>query len=311
MSLDVSSKPVLGPEAYTKEWFDKRRNAIGASEAAAICGMSRWQQPLDVYKNKKDGEANRESDEMHRGKLLEPAVLDWYHGKVGGSIFSPPLLIHPVYDFICATPDALWSGEKIGKLPWSYSLDYIPVEAKTSGKGEGWGEEGTDDIPQEYIMQTQHQMAVTNADRCDVPVLSHNLKFKLYVVQRNQELIDSIIEASKEMMERVANNDPPEPNWSHPKTYELIRQVHGVSKGSIQLTDDASELWAEAERLTKESGRLKRAAEVNKAKVLHEMGENGIGHLVDGRHLIRKVVRREARQMKASEYVTLRCKKSL
>ena len=311
MSLSVNDNPIVGPEAYTDEWFEARRSSIGASEAAAICGMSRWQQPLDVYKTKQGASDTRESDEMHRGKLLEPAVLDWYQSKVGGYLFSPPLLIHPVHDFMCATPDALWTTQDIGNLPWSYSLDYIPIEAKTSGvKGE-WGEEGTDDIPQEYVMQTQHQMAVTGAERCDVPVLGHNLNFKLYVVKRNQELIDSIVEASREMMERVANNDPPEPNWTHPKTYELIRQVYGVSEGAVQLTEDASELWAEAERLVKESNRLKRGAELNKAKVLHEMGENGIGHLVDGRHLIRKVIKREARQMKASEYVTLRCKKSL
>ena len=307
----VYSIPTVGPEAYTDEWFEKRRSSIGASEAAAICGLSRWQQPLDVYKTKKGASDTKESDEMHRGKLLEPAVLEWYHGKVGGTIFNPPLLIHPVHDFMCATPDALWTPEKTGKLPWSYSCSYIPVEAKTSGKGSDWGEEGTDDIPQEYIMQAQHQMAVTNTARCDVPVLDQNLKFKLYIVNRNQELIDSIIEASREMMERVANNDPPEPNWSHPKTYELIRQVHGVTEGTVQLTEETSELWAEAERLIKESNRLRRGAEINKAKVLHEMGENGIGHLVDGRHLIRKVIKREAKQMKASEYVTLRCKKSL
>ena len=304
--------PKVGPEAYTDEWFEKRRSSIGASEAAAICGLSRWQQPLDVYKNKKGTLPKWEGNEAtHRGKLLEPAVINWYHDRVGGTIFNPPLLIHPEHDFMCATPDALWCKEGIGKLPWSYSLDYIPVEAKTSGKREEWGEEGTDDIPQEYVMQAQHQMAVTDTERCDVPVLSHNLSFKLYVVKRNQELIQSIVEASKEMMERVANNDPPEPDWTHPKTYELIRQVYGVSEGAVQLTEDASELWAEAERLSKESNRLRHGAELNKAKILNEMGENGIGHLVDGRHLIRKLIKREAKQMKASEYVTLRCKKSL
>ena len=312
--------PKVGPVSYTREWWDRRSSAIGASEAAAICGLSRWQQPLDVYKRKLGQEKQPDiTGDMARGHLFEPTVLEWYENKAGGTLYDPPMLIHPEHDFMCATPDALWSGSSLEEIQileghdkkWSWNLSYIPVEAKTTGKKEDWGPEGTDDVPQEYIMQAQQQMAVTGSKSCDMPVLFNNFKFRLYVIPRNDDLINMIIECGKEMMDRVKNNDPPEPNWSHPRTYELIRQIHGVTDGNVQLSPETTELWIEAERLSKQAAKLKKDAEKCKAQVLYDMGDNGIGHLSDGRHLIRKKVKREAKEVRAMEYVTLRCKKSL
>ena len=131
------------------------------------------------------------------------------------------------------------------------------------------------------------------------------------MIPRNDDLINMIIECGKEMMDRVKNNDPPDPNWSHPRTYELIRQIHGVTDGNVQLSPETTELWIEAERLSKQAAKLKKDAEKCKAQVLYDMGDKCIGHLSDGRHLIRKKVKREAKEVRAMEYVTLRCKKSL
>ena len=274
--------------------------------------MSRYTQPLDIYNRKLNpGDIEKPNEAMQRGHRFESTVLDWYEEQVGGRLFSSPMLIHPEHEFLSATPDALWVEKDPGKLPFSYQMDFTPIEAKTSQSKEEWGFEGSDDIPQEYIMQAQQQMAVTDTKSCDVPVLFSNFNFKLYTVERNDDLIQLIIESAGEMIERIRDRKPPEPNWQHPKTYELIRQVYGVSEGNVSLTEEASRLWLEAESLTKQAGELNKKAKENKAKILHEMGENGIGHLADGRHLIRKKVKREARQVRASEYVTLRCKKEL
>ena len=35
-----------------KEWLALRKHGIGGSDAAAVCGMSRWAGPLDVYLDK-------------------------------------------------------------------------------------------------------------------------------------------------------------------------------------------------------------------------------------------------------------------
>ena len=310
-------KPKVGPAVYSPAWWEQRQFSFGASEAAAVCGLSRWNQPLAVYESKcrRQDETDKATEEQRRGHRFESVVLDMYEEKVGGTIYThPPMLIHPEHEFMSASPDALWTDEiksaAIEKLGWSYALDYIPVDAKTTMHSGEFGEPGTDDIPQEYVMQAQQQMAVTDAKRCDLPVLFPNYQMRVYKVERCDSLIGLILDAEREMLERIRNQDPPPPNWSHPKTYELIRAVHGVTGESVHMSEQATLLWAENEELGKKINDLRHQVDLNKAKVLHEMGDAGIGHMTDGRQLIRKRIKREAREVKATEYTSLRCKKN-
>ena len=318
-------QPRVGPTAYTKDWWLMRDNCFGASEAAAVCGVSRYSQPLDVYANKlkKDKVRDQSKDKEHfkRGRRFEGTILDWYHEILGGTMMTPPMLIHPEFDFMCATPDALWSDrtpEEIGIMEghgneWSWDLSYIPVDAKTTQKHSSqpseFGEEGTDDIQQEYIMQAQQQMAVTDAKRCDLPVLFQNYELKVYTVRRNDDLIKMILDGEREMMDRLMDNNPPEPDWTHPKTYDIIREIHNVSDETVELCDHVTDTWNDIEYMQDQVREINKSIKSEKARVLHDMGDAGMGILKDGRLLVRKKIKRDAYEVKASEYVTLRCKK--
>ena len=307
-------QPRFGPEAYSDEWWRMRANCFGASEAAAVCGVSRWDQPLGVYAKKSgsinEAKGDQDNEAFERGHRFEPTTLKWYHDKLGGSMVRPPLLIHPEHDFMVATPDALWAQTEIGSLPWSYNLDYIPVDAKTTLHKGDFGSEGTDDIPQEYVMQAQQQMAVTDAERCDLPVLFRDFTFRLYTVRRNDDLIKLILEGEREMMDRLLNNDPPDPDWTHPKTYNIIKEIHNVvNDDAVELCEHATERWFEIEDMQEQVRELNKSIKSEKARVLNDMGDAGMGLLQDGRVLVRKKIKREAHEVKASEYVTLRCKK--
>ena len=319
--MSMRELPIIGPKSYTKAWWNKRNKTIGASEAAAIMGMSRWSMPYDVYKKKtftagsEYSNASREKA-FRRGHALEEFVLNEYHLLVGGSIRYPvPMLIHPKYDFMSATPDALWTDVLIKNRPISLqailSKPYIPVDAKTAARGEGWGEEGTEEIPQEYIIQAQQQMAVTGASRCDIAVMidGTNYDVRLYPVLRNEDIIESMISAEHEFMERVRDKNPPSPDWTHPKAYDIVRQVGGVTGEAIDMSDEASEMWKEIEELSKKKSEIESAIKTRRAKVLFEMGEAGIGSLPDGRRLVRKVIKRQAKEIAACEYVKLSCQK--
>lgn len=309
------SPPKLGPLAYTKEWFAIRRHTIGASEAAGVCGMSRYTQPLEIYNNKVGGsEPEEQSREQRRGHIFESAVLQLYEDKAGGTLFTEcPMLVHPKWDFMAATPDALWTSDKINldNSGWSYHVDYIPVDAKTTMHWQDFGEEGTDDVPQEYVFQAQQQMAVTGASRCDMPVYGgRGYDISVYSVIRNDDIIGYIKDAELEMMERIKNSDPPEPNWEHPKTYEVIRKSFSeVVEESVELDEGLQALWDEAAALSKERGRLDTEISQKKAKILFAMGGRSVGILPDGRNLVRKMIKRAARQVSESEYVRLSCRK--
>lgn len=315
--VDGRERPDVGPEPYTDEWYEKRRDSIGASEAAAVCGLSRYAQPLDVYNSKvhwtggKVSRHDQTTPEMRRGHIFESAVLQLYGDKIGGTLYTDvPMLIHPQHKWMVATPDALWTPTDTGNLPWSYNLDYIPVDAKTTMKWSEFGEEGTDEIPQEYVLQAQQQMAVTGAVRCDLPVLkSSSFDVTVYTVHRNEELIESIFQGEKEMVERIKNLDPPEPNWEHPKTYEIMRKTYAkVQPECVELSAEYQEMWDKTRQLSKE-GKIGKEIDSIKARILHALGDNEFGALPDGRRFVRRLVKTSERHVPAGQYIRLDCKK--
>ena len=304
--------PVTGPIPYTEEWYEARNTTFGASEAAAVCGMSRYSQPIEIYNRKKKiSVPPPQNAAMRRGTLFEPVVLQMYEDRVGGGLWkTPPMFIHPKHKFMSATPDAMWCETVVPSLTDNSWDDCIPVEAKTTERfnSDSFGEEGTDQIPQEYIFQVQQQMAVTGKDRCDVPVCN-GFDLKVYTVLRNEDIISFLIESEKEMSERIANDDPPPVNWTHPKTYEIMKQVSGVDvEEVVELGPNVTSMWQQVEVLSKAKSNLERQIKEHKAMVLNAMGTAGVGKMDDGRCLFRKKVKRKAKEMPASEFYRLTCK---
>lgn len=60
-----------------EEWLLHRRNGIGGSDLAAICGISKWRTPMHVYLEKL-GETPEEQmgEAAEWGTRLEPLVAD-------------------------------------------------------------------------------------------------------------------------------------------------------------------------------------------------------------------------------------------
>lgn len=153
-----------------------RSGYIGGSDAAAICGLSRWKSPLQVWAEK-TGKIKEEdiSDLLHikLGNKLEQTVCELFMEETGKKLYRVnETIFHPEYDFIAANIDRRVVGE-----------DAI-FEAKTCSawKSKEWeGEE----IPQEYIIQCWHYLMVTGKARCYLAVLIGNQDFKWKVIERN------------------------------------------------------------------------------------------------------------------------------
>lgn len=311
--------PIVGPRSYSKKWFAIRSKCIGASEAAACCGMSRWAQPLTVYNNKTgppEKNDHKGKDEFVIGHLLEDGILNGYHQKQGGVIKKKvPMLINRKRTWMVATPDALWSPDESyydtsSRLSEWMLGDYIPVDAKTSRHSSEWGDEFTDDIPQEYVFQAQQQMEVTGANECHIPVLLFNSgTIKIYKVKRNQYLIRHIYQAGQEMIDRIENKEPPEPNWTHPGALKLMQDLYDVKEESVEVGVLGRNLWDELCVLRSKKSAIEKRIEGNKARILEIMKDAAAGTMPDGRIIRRKVVNRSEVTIPASSYVRMTCSK--
>jgi len=201
--------------------MDNRKNYLGASESAAIVGLSRYRTPLDVWMEKVgQSEGQEETLAMKVGTALEPVVIGLFEERTGDRVRNRQKQIaHPDHPFIRATLDG--------------TTHYAVVEAKTSGSYEGWGEEGTDEVPVEYIIQTQVQMAVTGLEIAWIPVLIGRSEFRIYKIQKDADLINKIIEKEVKFWDLIQTKTMPEP-----KTLADLSLAYPRDTGAITIADE-------------------------------------------------------------------------
>lgn len=294
---------VTGPLPDTDEWLAERKLHIGASEAAAACGLSPWRQPLDVYLEKRGlAEPREETAAMRLGKRLEPVIAEEYSLRTGLEIVRGiPMLWRTDTPHIAASLDALTEP------------DFSPLELKSSSyrRSHEFGDEGTDQIPDDYLVQVQQQMYVVGAEQAELAVLLDGRTLRLYTIRRHEHLIARMIELETELWQRIVTGDPPAPDFTHPKTPDLIRSLYGVAEGkAIDLPDEAVAAWADYQRLGEEEKRIEAERDALKAKVLYAIGDAAIADLGNGKQLTRSTVNRKEYTCKASSYVTLRERKA-
>lgn len=243
----------------------RRHKYLGASEVAAVLGVSPagWATASDVYykKTAQFEEEDDVSDAMLVGILCEPAVLAFAESKLG-KIKRNQFRVHPDVRWQSATVDAI-----------CVDLEDTGVEAKTTGNSKLWGEPGTDEIPNYYLAQVQWQMYITGFKTMYVPVLMPDfvLKFKMYKVERDQVLIDSIVDRCTDFWENnVMKGIPPKDTLPAPRTMQKMKRIPDkVTTISEELVQDYREkcAFAKAANKDKEESRIKIIEAIGDAEV--------------------------------------------
>lgn len=295
--------PFTVADSMSPEWFEARKLSIGASEIAAAAGLSPYQTPLELYARKR-GEIPpiEDNDAMRMGRLLEPVVKSEFC-RVTGLTFAdpnPPMYRHGELNFITATPDGIID-------------DMTLFEAKTASwrMKASWGEQGSDEVPDHYLCQCQQQMFVMHAAEVHLAVLFDGFELKAFKVVRNDTLIKLLIAAATELWQRIRDGRPPEPNWEHPSTPQLIKNIHqSIQDARIILTDDEAESWARYASLGDFISEANEERELIKAKIAHEIGDNYAGILADGRMIRRKLIEKKPYTVTPEPYIELRAVKA-
>jgi putative phage-type endonuclease len=164
-----------------------RRKGIGGSDAAAILGVSRWGSPLGVWASKLGlAPGGVESEEMKMGKLLEPVVANLYSERTGRRLRRPGFMRH-------AGPDD-WM---IGQIDRMVLHEPVLVEIKTSKRYDGWGPDGSDQIPEDYYCQVQHYIEVSGAERAECAVLLAGSNLRIYPIAKHPEFIQIMMDRER------------------------------------------------------------------------------------------------------------------
>ena len=205
------------------------------------------------------------------GNLLESLVREEFTKRTGIQVTKPTVIYqsqeHP---FMLANVDGLCDDNSHGPCIF---------EAKTASayKAGEW----EDSIPDEYMIQIQHYMAVTGYRGAYIAVLIGGNAFRWKFVERDEELIAMLISLEAGFWEHVRKGTPPALDGSDASARFLAERFpNSVPRSEITLPEKAQKLlsqYDEACRQLEENTAQKQEAENLLKEMLgdHEVGTAG------------------------------------
>lgn len=244
-----------------------RLDSIGASEAAAVLGVDRFKTAYEVYCVKtgkvEDFAGNEQTD---AGNRFEPVILDWAEEQLGPLKRNRRLKLES--EPIAATCDALTAAN-------------IPVEAKTGGLfaplSDAWGRDGSDEIPERYIVQLHVQMMCSGADVGHLAAFLGGRGFSMFRVQRSERLASFIRERLNDWWVRHVVADVP-PEYDPTVVAEVQRRIIRTPNKVVDLKADLVTQYELANAEAKTAETLRDNA---KAILIDALGDAEVGEYGD------------------------------
>lgn len=187
----------------TEQQRKERSLGIGGSDMPIILGLSNYKTPYQLYLEKiGESEINDEmSPVQYWGHLLEEIIRDEFSKRNNVTVETPETIVHPFYDFMRGNID--------GFIPeWNAVLE---VKCSSSFMAHEWGEDGSDVIPMQYLVQVAHYCAITNADSAYIAVLIGGNDYREFKYIRDLELEYHVLSEAKKFWKCVDTKIPPNP----------------------------------------------------------------------------------------------------
>ncbi len=289
----------LTSQVQPADWHRWRSQGIGASEAAAVCGLSRWRSPYQVWLAKTGNRQaeHHENEAMWWGTAMEPVLAQAYERRTGEKLSAGQICCeHPDYSWMRATLDHLGADQRI-------------VELKVCGMNSAreLPEDGdADGLPIDWVLQVQHQMAVTGLGWADIAVFHPSLQLRIYAIQRADEVIDALIENESDFWTAVQTREEPRPITT--EDVEAWSKRIGNTGDSIDLrgNDEAFEAAAQYLVLGNEIKSLEETREQRRYHLVRCLGHADIGYLSDTLTVKRQVVEIPERTQVVKAHTQLR-----
>lgn len=271
-----------------EQWLERRRSGIGGSDMAAVLGVSPWKTPLNVWLDK-TGRAPEvpPTVRMEIGTALEPLAAAKYEADTGRRVRRCNVLLRGAdesgepdirignVDRLCMCAD--------GSVPWTRKAGVRTeraLEIKTSSDLQEWGE-----VPDHYVAQAQHYMGLMPTVKVfDFPVLFiARGTFRIYTVERDDELIANMAAAARNFWEKYVVPDTPPP----PVNDEDVRASYPRSEpGKVAIATEQIERLVRDLRVNAlKTKDLEAEAEALRVAIQKAMGDADTLSLPDGTKL--------------------------
>ncbi|GJH31410.1 YqaJ viral recombinase family protein [Paraburkholderia hospita] len=290
-----------------EEFLLARSSGVGGSDSAAALGLSPYKTTYELWLEKTKQLAAEDLDDVERiqfGRLMEDIIAREYARRTDVKVRRRNQVIrHAKYPWMLANVDRVIEGVRRG-------LECKNVDSMAYRMGE-WGEPGSDQVPEHYLMQCHHYMIVLDYPEWDLAACVGGNSLVTYTIRRDAELEEMILEGEHEFWQRVEKHEAPEPDYTHPTTLALLKRMYtGTDGGEIEFGEDLAH-WHRVKQMADE--RVKEYEAVSdgaKAHMLRAMGNAAIARLPDGSTYKRKEVTRKAYEVAQMTYVDFRWAKA-
>lgn len=252
-----------------EEWLEARKGGIGGSEAATVCGVNPWTSPVQLWMEKTrraDPPDLSDNEAVYWGTMLEDKVAIRFSELTGKKVMRQNAILQSADNpFMFANVDRVVVGENAG------------LECKTTSvwNRNEWADEG---VPDHYKLQCQHYIAVTGWDVCYIAVLIGGQHFEWRRIERDQSLIDRLVEQERRFWEdHVLADVPPEIF-----TIRDVEALFGSECSNVYLEPDMDSVTAAREylRLQEQARSIKKDMDGIKesliVKIQDRMGIEGV-----------------------------------
>lgn len=201
------------------QFHEDRLTGLGGSDIGAVLGLNPWKSPYQVYQEK-IGAAEPFTGNLQTrfGSYAEEFVAREYTAMTGRAVqrFNA-MLRHPTAPII-GHVDRLVIPEGAKRASWrdqvktDRGLEAKTASAFATGRDSDWGEDGTDQVPESYLVQVAAYQALTGCEYWDLAVIFGNQEFRIYHLTRDLELEGLILEAAEKFWrDHVLARIPPAP----------------------------------------------------------------------------------------------------
>lgn len=265
MAAPYEALPVL---QRTQGWLDARDDGVGASEAAAALGLSRWESRYSKWGQKLHLVPPPEPTlAMEIGTATEELNAARFEAETGFRTRKVRRLLRSK-----ARPHLLASLDRdvVGE-------DAV-LEEKWTERGDGYGEPGTDEVPDEVLCQVVQQMAVTGRSRAYVSVLFGGRRHGIYVIDRDPVAEEALLEGIDEFWDYVQRRIQPPVDGSD-ATLRALAAAYPRDNGAEIVADDPGIAAALARLLDVRDEIAEREAEAKGLRAVLEAAQGDAGLL--------------------------------
>lgn len=192
MLEDATLQVMDAAKPGSPEWLAARRNGLGASEAGAVLGVDPHKSAAMLWLEKIGKAPARVEDTIAQkvGRFVEPAIAELFAAEHNTTLVRVPSRRSASLSILWASADRMAvkplpvQGATITPADWIF-----PVEIKNRGGWpDGWGDDGTDVVPEAIAAQVHLQMHAYGLAEARVAVILSGNDFRTYKLFRDERV---------------------------------------------------------------------------------------------------------------------------